>query len=137
VKARFEPIVIPDAFASEGLGETVVATQPQPGCDVVTIGIGDEYVGYTPDEARAIGRALIAAADHIQGETVQLQVGKLYEDESGDVWRVSEKDEPEYDDIPYRARDVNEPNRGCFFSKDGHSNPSDTSIKPNLVRRIS
>ncbi len=66
MKERFEPIVIPDAFASEGLGETVVATQPQPGCDVVTISIGDEHVGYTPDEARAIGRALIAAADHIQ-----------------------------------------------------------------------
>lgn len=95
MKERFEPIVIPDAFASEGLGETVVATQPQPGCDVVTISIGDEHVGYTPDEARAIGRALIAAADHIQQRDLYLHVGKSYFGEDKSVWKiVSSDDDP-------------------------------------------
>jgi hypothetical protein len=72
VKAPFDTVVIEDAF-ERGNGDTIVdvftdaRTASGFEGDLVVLGLAQRRaVALKPDEARAIGQALIAAADHIQ-----------------------------------------------------------------------
>lgn len=95
MKAPFQKVVIPDAFDG-GIGDTEVHVCG-PDNDVTTDHVemrsNNERIAYTPDEARAIGRALIAAADHIQQRDLYLHVGKSYVGEDESVWKIVSSDD--------------------------------------------
>jgi hypothetical protein len=108
VKAPFITIVIEDGFGAEGWGDTSIGvienatTRTGFKGDVVLLNFGSERGCLKPDEARAIGRALIAAADHIQqsgAPDLRLEVGKFYFGEDNSVWKIMSIDAPGADDL--------------------------------------
>ncbi len=93
MKEHFEEVEIPDPCA-EGVDSTFVGTFAD---DEVSIRIGVEHLRLTPDEARAIGRALIAAADHIQHDGAGILAGEALE-----LWELAQKLQEAYHEGNFR-----------------------------------
>jgi hypothetical protein len=100
VKEQFKKVVIPSPFASgveDGLaddnegdnGDTEIRVcAPCDGLLIEHVELHDNEnrIAYTADEARAIGRALIAAADHIQHDGQGILASEALE-----LWELAQK----------------------------------------------